>query len=74
MSPGVQTDHVLTTAISLSNKYSDQQITQFPRQFPEKVQALPDVKAVGITMSLPPNLLAITNPFTVEGQITTAIA
>ena len=26
------------------------------------------MKAVGITMSLPPNLLAITNPFTVEGQ------
>jgi putative ABC transport system permease protein len=26
------------------------------------------VKAAGITMSLPPNLLEITNPFTVEGQ------
>lgn len=68
VNPGVQTDHVLTAAISLSNKYSDQQIVQFWRQFLEKVQALPDVKAVGITMSLPPNLLAITNPFTVEGQ------
>jgi putative ABC transport system permease protein len=29
---------------------------------------LPGVKAAGITMSLPPNLLEITNPFTVEGQ------
>lgn len=65
---GIQTNHVLTTSISLPNKYSDRQITQFWRQFLEKVQALPDVKAVGITMSLPPNLLAITNPFTVEGQ------
>jgi putative ABC transport system permease protein len=68
VSPGVQIDHVLTAGISLSNKYSDQQVTQFWRQFLERVQALPDVKAVGITMSLPPNLLEITNPFTVEGQ------
>jgi len=68
VSPGVQTDHIITAAISLSNKYSDPQITQFWRRFLEKLQALPDVKAVGITMSLPPNLLEITNPFTVEGQ------
>src|SRR5215831_16798357 len=68
VSPGVQTDHVVTAAISLSNKYSDPQITKFWQRFLEKLQALPDVKAVGITMSLPPNLLEITNPFTVEGQ------
>ena len=68
VSPGVQTDHVITAAISLSNKYSEPQIGQFWKQFLEKLQALPGVKAVGITMSLPPNLLEITNPFTVEGQ------
>jgi putative ABC transport system permease protein len=68
VSPGVQTDHVITAAISLSNKYSDTQIRQFWQQFLERLQALPGVKAVGITMSLPPNLLEITNPFTVEGQ------
>lgn len=68
VSPGVQTDHVVTAAISLSNKYSDPQIRQFWQQFLEKLQALPGVKAVGITMSLPPDLLEITNPFTVEGQ------
>jgi putative ABC transport system permease protein len=68
VSPGVQTDNVITAAISLSNKYSDPQIPQFWKQFLEKLQMLPNVKAVGITMSLPPNLLAITNPFTVEGQ------
>jgi predicted permease len=68
VSPGVQTDHVITAAISLTNKYSEPQIAQFWKQFLEKVQALPSVKAAGITMSLPPNLLEITNPFTVEGQ------
>jgi putative ABC transport system permease protein len=69
VNPGIQTDYVITAAISLPNKYADPpQITQFWQQFLEKVQTLPGVKAAGITMSLPPNLLAITNPFTVEGQ------
>jgi len=69
VSPGVETDHVITAAISLPNKYADPpQITQFWQQFLEKVRSLPGVMAVGTTMSLPPNLLAITNPFTVEGQ------
>jgi putative ABC transport system permease protein len=54
VSPGVQTDHVITAAISLSNKYSEPQIGQFWKQFLEKLQAVPGVKAVGITMSLPP--------------------
>jgi predicted permease len=38
------------------------------QQFLEQVQSLPGVRAAGITMSLPPNLVLITNPFTVEGQ------
>ena len=66
---GVQVDHVITAALSLPNKYADPpQIQQFWQQFLEKVQSLQGVKAAGITMSLPPNLLEITNPFTVEGQ------
>jgi putative ABC transport system permease protein len=68
VSPGIQRDHVITATLSLSNKYSEPQIPQFWKQFLEKVQALPGVKAAGISMSLPPNLLEITNPFTVEGQ------
>jgi putative ABC transport system permease protein len=68
VNPGIQRDHVITATLSLSNKYSDPQIPQFWKQFLEKVQALPGVKAAGISMSLPPNLLEITNPFAVEGQ------
>jgi len=69
VNPGVRADHVITAAISLSGKYSDPpQIQQFWQQYLEKVQSLPGVSAAGITMSLPPNLLLITNPFMVEGQ------
>jgi len=69
VNPGVQADHVITAAISLPNKYLDPlQQQQFWHQFLERVQSVPGVKAAGITMSLPPNLLEITNPFTVEGQ------
>jgi putative ABC transport system permease protein len=69
VNPGIQTDHVITAAISLPRQYSNAtKITQFWQQFLEKVQALPGVKAAGISMSLPPNLLAITNPFTAEWQ------
>lgn len=68
VNPGVRTDHVMTAVISLSAKYSDSQTVQFWKQFLGKLQALPGVEEAGITMSLPPNLLAITNPFTVEGQ------
>jgi len=68
VSPGVRVDHVITAAISLPYKYEEPQIKQFWREFLEKVQLVPGVKATGITMSLPPDLLAITNPFTVEGQ------
>jgi len=69
VSPGVETGHVITAAISLPNKYADPpKIRQFWQQFLERVQSQPGVKTAGITMSLPPNLLEITNPFTVEGQ------
>ena len=68
VNPGVQADHVVTAAIWLPYKYTDPQVGQFWQQFLQKVQSLPGVKAAGITMSLPPNLLEITNPFTVEGQ------
>ena len=69
VNPGVQTDNVITAAISLPDSYAGPpQITQFWQQFLEKVQSLPGVKAAGVTMSIPPNLLEISNPFTVEGQ------
>ena len=67
--PGVRTDHVITAALSLPDSYDKApRLTQFWMQFLQKVESLPGVNAAGITMSLPPNLLEIMNPFTVEGQ------
>lgn len=68
--PGFRQDHLVTAQVSLPNVHykEDAQIVSFWQQFLSRVQALPGVQAAGISMSLPPNLLQITNPFTVEGQ------
>jgi putative ABC transport system permease protein len=68
--PGFQQDHLVTAQISLpyARYKEDAQVVSFWQQFLNRVQVLPGVQAAGITMSLPPNLLQISNPFTVEGQ------
>jgi putative ABC transport system permease protein len=70
VNPGFQQGHLVTAQISLPRTPYEQepQIISFWQQFLARVQALPGVQAAGITMSLPPNLLQITNPFIVEGQ------
>ena len=70
VNPGFDTTHILTMHISLpyARYEKDSQVEQFWLQFLERVQELPGVQAAGITLSLPPNLLAITNPFTLESQ------
>ena len=37
-------------------------------RFLERVNALPGVESAAVTISLPPHLLMLSNPFTVEGQ------
>ena len=67
--PGFQTEHLVTAEISLPEGYKGPgQIAGFWKEFLLKVEATPGVSAAGISMSIPPNRLAITNPFTVEGQ------
>jgi len=68
--PGFRQDHLVTAQISLPYVHykEDAQIVSFWQQFLGRAQAVPGVQAAGISMSLPPNLLQITNPFTVEGQ------
>jgi putative ABC transport system permease protein len=69
VNPGFQADHLVTAAISLPRSYVDPaQIGGFWKQFLAKVDSTPGVSAAGISMSIPPNLLEITNPFNVEGQ------
>jgi len=70
VNPGFDPSHVLTMNISLpESRYAkESQMEEFWQQFLERVRQLPGVKATGITLSLPPNRLLITNPFTVESQ------
>ena len=70
VNPGFQQEHLVTAQISLPyTQYSKEpQVVSFWQQFLARVQALPGVQAAGISMSLPPNLLQIMNPFTVEGK------
>src|SRR5262249_36780382 len=70
VNPGFDTSHLLAMQLNLPyTRYSkDSQVEQFWLQFLERVRQLPGVKSVGSSMSLPPDRLQITNPFTVESQ------
>jgi hypothetical protein len=46
----------------------EQQIVAFYDQLLERVEHLPNVTSAGTTLSLPPNLLNLTNPFWVPGM------
>jgi putative ABC transport system permease protein len=68
--PGFDARHLLTMNIALpeGGYPDDDRLEQFWLQLLERVQQLPGVEAAAITLSLPPNQLLITNPFTVETQ------
>ncbi|HEX2328545.1 MAG TPA: FtsX-like permease family protein, partial [Candidatus Angelobacter sp.] len=67
--PGIRQDHLITARITLSRSYeTPDQIRNFWKQFLQRVEGIPGVHSAGISMSIPPNLIMITNPFTVEGQ------
>jgi putative ABC transport system permease protein len=70
VNPGFRPDNLLTAQISLpSARYAeDQKIIAFYQELMNRTKSLPDVQAVGISMSLPPNLLQISNPFGIEGH------
>jgi putative ABC transport system permease protein len=68
--PGFRPDHLVTARVSLpvARYAQDPQVISFWQGLLERVQTLPGVQAAAITMSLPPNQLYISNPFTLEGQ------
>jgi putative ABC transport system permease protein len=70
VSPGVNPNHALTMQISLPRRqyHDDSQVISFYQHLLEKVQTLPGVESAGVGMSLPPNLLQVTDYFTIEGQ------
>ena len=73
VNPGVNANDALTMQISLPpRQYDDNRTIAFYRQLLEKLQTLPGVDCAGVGMALPPNLLEVTDYFTVEGQAETS--
>jgi putative ABC transport system permease protein len=73
VSPGFQTDHVVTARLSLPTSsqgpYSDPAArVQFWRQFEERVRALPGVESVGTTSELPLTGQHSDMPFHIPGR------
>jgi putative ABC transport system permease protein len=70
VNPGVNPHNVLTMQITLPERQyrDDSQVLSFYENLLDKVQTLSGVESAGVGMSLPPNLLEVTDYFTVEGQ------
>jgi putative ABC transport system permease protein len=73
VSPGFQTDHVITAQLSLNapeyGPYSDPtQRARFWQQFEDRVNALPGVEEVGATSGLPLGATHYDNPFHIPGR------
>src|SRR5262245_33670039 len=69
--PGFEPSHLLTFRLSLPpTQYANAEARRgfFTRLLP-RLEALPGVQAAGLTISLPPYLLAMTDNFMVEGQV-----
>jgi putative ABC transport system permease protein len=70
VSPGFKPDHILTMHLTLPRvKYdTDEKITSYYRQLIERVAAVRGVEAAGLSLSLPPNNLEVSDSFTIEGK------
>ncbi|MEW6127991.1 MAG: ABC transporter permease [Acidobacteriota bacterium] len=70
VNPGFNPHNVVSLQINLPrNKYPDAaQVATFQQRFLQGVESLPGVESASLSMALPPNLLIMTNPFTVEGN------
>jgi putative ABC transport system permease protein len=71
VSPGFEPSHLLTFRLSLPRtQYPDRVAQQgFYTRLLQDLEALPGVQAAGLTISLPPHLLEMTDNFMVEGQV-----
>jgi len=71
VNPGFNPDHLLAFQLSLPRmRYPDDaKVRQFYDQLVARIDALPGVRSTGLSISLPPNLLQVTDNFMVEGQV-----
>lgn len=71
-SPGFDPQSMVAGKLLLPKAHypKEENIVAFYDQLLDRVQHLPGVASAGITLSLPPDLLSLTNPFWVPGQPT----
>ncbi|HTL44746.1 MAG TPA: ABC transporter permease, partial [Vicinamibacterales bacterium] len=70
VNPGFGPDRIVTAQIMLPPGLyrDDKAVAAFWDEFLRRANRVPGVESVSITLALPPHLLALTNPFTAEGQ------
>jgi len=70
VNPGFESGEILTASVSLPQaRYPDGPArSALFRRLIDQTATLPGVEAVAISMALPPNLLVMTNPYTIEGR------
>jgi putative ABC transport system permease protein len=71
VSPGFDPGHLLTFEIALPSAgyREDARVRSFYDALVQNLEAVPGVRSVGLAISLPPNLLQVTDNFMVEGQV-----
>jgi putative ABC transport system permease protein len=70
VSPGFEQSHLLTFRLALPrSSYDGPKTRAFYTTLVERLESTPGVRSAGLTISLPPNLLQMTDAFTVEGQV-----
>ena len=70
VSPGFRPDHILTMHLTLPRaRYdTDSKINDYYRQLIERVNTVRGVEAAGLSISLPPNNLEVSDSFSIEGK------
>ncbi|HXJ05877.1 MAG TPA: ABC transporter permease [Candidatus Acidoferrum sp.] len=73
VSPGFRSGHILTALISLPDERYGKasQVVTFYDELLNRLRHSPGIENAAISLSLPPNLLELTNPFHIEGQTET---
>ena len=71
VSPGFDPGHLLTFELALpgTSYREDAKVRGFYDALVQKLEAVPGVRSVGLAISLPPDLLQVTDNFMVEGQV-----
>jgi len=69
VNPGFEPSHLLTFRLSLPQQYdTGEKIRAYYNTLVDRIETLPGVRAVGLTKSLPPHLLQMTDTFMTEGM------